>query len=341
MRAAFIEKPGLVYFADKPEPQIQRRDDVKIQVRYTGICGSEVHAFHGVHPFRIPPLVSGHEYSGVVVEVGPDVKNVKVGDRVTSDPQIGCGECVFCKSGHYNQCTHKKVLGATYWSGSFGEYIVTPEHTVVPLPESVDFPSGALIEPIAVGMHPVCESGVGPGKSACFVGFGPIGMGMFLSAKYKGCTETYVTDLKQYNVDLATQMGCTLAINSGENNAVETIMEATDHQGVDFVFLGFATNATYDTAFKVAKPGGTIVQVALPAGPLTLDFGAMYAKELTIRGSNMYTRKDYQEVINSIDRGMDLSHFITDTFPIEKVSEAFDTIERQDHPIIKTMLYFD
>lgn len=340
MRAAFIEKPGLVYCTDKPEPQIEHGSDVKIQVRCTGICGSEVHAFHGVHPFRIPPLVSGHEYAGVVVEVGPDVKSVKPGDRVTSDPQVGCGTCVFCRSGHYNQCTSKKVLGATYWSGSFGEYLVTPESTVVPLPDSVDFSSGALIEPIAVGMHPVREAGVGPGKSACFVGFGPIGMGLFLSAKYMGCRETYVTDLKQYNVDLAASMGCTLAVNSRETDAAEAILQATGGQGVDFVFLGFATPETYETAFRVARPGGVVVQVALPAGPLTLDLGALYAKELTVRGSNMYTREDYEVVIDAIEKGMDLSHFITDTFPIEEVDKAFECIARQDHPIVKTMLRF-
>ena len=340
MRAAFIEKPGLAYCTDKPEPQIENSTDVKIQVKYTGICGSEVHAFHGVHPFRVPPLVSGHEYSGVVVEVGADVKNVKVGDRVTSDPQVGCGKCVFCRSGRCNQCLNKKILGASYWSGSFGEYIVTPESTVVHLPDSVDDPSGALIEPIAVGMHPVRENDVGPGKSACFIGFGPIGMGMFLSAKYLGCTETYVTDLKQYNVDLATEMGATLAVNSKENDAVKAILDATDGVGVDYVFLGFATNATYDTAFQVAKPGGTIVQVALPSGPLTMDFGAIYAKELEIKGSNMYTLDDYKMVIDAIDSGMDLSHFITDTFSAEEVDQAFDCIERQDHPIIKTMLRF-
>lgn len=339
MRSAFIEKPGLVYFADKPEPQIERPDDVKIRVCYTGICGSEVHAYHGVHPFRIPPLVSGHEFAGVVSAVGPAVKDFKVGDRVTAEPQYGCGSCDRCKSGRYNLCPDKRVLGASYWSGSFGEYIVTPEQTVLHLPDAVDLPSGALIEPIAVGMHPVRESGIGPGKSACFIGFGPIGMGMFLSAKYLGCEETYVTDLKDYNVELAQAMGCKMAINSAKSDPVQAILDATGG-GVDVVFLGFATNATYDTAFQVAKPGGTVVQVALPSGPLTLDLGAVYAKELTIRGSNMYTRKDYELVIDAIAKGMGLSHFITDTFPIEEVDQAFACIEAQDHPIIKTMLKF-
>ncbi|WMJ83753.1 zinc-dependent alcohol dehydrogenase [Oscillospiraceae bacterium LTW-04] len=340
MRAAFIEKPGLVYFTDRPEPQLEKSDDIKIRVCYTGICGSEVHAFGGVHPFRIPPLVSGHEFSGVVSEVGSAVKDFKVGDRVTADPQVGCGKCAYCQSGQYNLCPDKRVLGATYWSGSFGEYIVTPEHTVLHLPESVDFPSGALIEPIAVGMHAVRENGISSEKSACFIGFGPIGMGAFLSAQYLGCQDMFVTDIKEYNLELARAMGCKSALNPAKTDAVKAILEATDGYGVDVVFLGFASLSAFETAFQVAKRGGTIVQVALPTGPLSLDVGPIQAKELHIRGSNMYVRKDYELVIDAISKGMDLSHFITDTFPIEEVDKAFDIIEKQDHPIVKTMLHF-
>ena len=126
MRAGFIEEPGKAYFKEVPEPQIEKSTDVKIKVVVTGICGSEVHAYHGKHAWRVPPLVSGHEFAGIVVEVGSDVTSVKVGDRVTAEPQYGCGDCPQCRIGKYNICKNKKILGATYWSGSFGEYVVVP-----------------------------------------------------------------------------------------------------------------------------------------------------------------------------------------------------------------------
>lgn len=121
-----------------PEPQIRYDKDVKIRIRKCGICGSEVHALHGMHPFRIPPVLSGHEFAGDVVEVGKGVTKFKPGDRVTGEPQYGCGECYYCKHGMYNLCTSKRVLGASYkvpeldngeWTGSMGEYIVVPEKT--------------------------------------------------------------------------------------------------------------------------------------------------------------------------------------------------------------------
>ena len=114
MRAGFIEKPMKAYFInDAPEPQLERDTDVKIQVRATGICGSEVHAYHGKHPWRVPPVVSGHEFSGVVVETGSAVTTCRPGDRVTAEPQYGCGHCYLCQSGRYNLCPEKKILGAS------------------------------------------------------------------------------------------------------------------------------------------------------------------------------------------------------------------------------------
>lgn len=151
--------------SDMPEPQIRYDKDVKIRIRKCGICGSEVHALHGMHPFRIPPVLSGHEFAGDVVEVGKGVTKFKPGDRVTGEPQYGCGECYYCKHGMYNLCTSKRVLGASYkvpeldngeWTGSMGEYIVVPEKTVVKLADNVSYEEGALIEPVANGIYAPC-----------------------------------------------------------------------------------------------------------------------------------------------------------------------------------------
>ncbi len=165
MRAGYFPELGVAEFrSDMPEPQIRYDKDVKIRIRKCGICGSEVHALHGMHPFRIPPVLSGHEFAGDVVEVGKGVTKFKPGDRVTGEPQYGCGECYYCKHGMYNLCTSKRVLGASYkvpeldngeWTGSMGEYIVVPEKTVVKLADNVSYEEGALIEPVANGIYAV------------------------------------------------------------------------------------------------------------------------------------------------------------------------------------------
>ena len=150
MRGGYIEDIRVAYYRDDlPEPQLEKPTDVKIRVRACGICGSEVHAYLGEHPFRIPPLVSGHEVAGDVVAVGEAVTAVKVGDRVVVEPQYGCGECWYCKHHLYNVCTAKKVLGSGGWSGGLGEFIVTPEQTVISLANALSYEEGALIETVA------------------------------------------------------------------------------------------------------------------------------------------------------------------------------------------------
>ena len=236
MRAGYIDDIRSACFRDDmPEPQLaeNQRDWVKIKVRCCGICGSEVHAYHGLHPFRIPPLVSGHEAAGDVVEVGPDVKNFKVGDRVVVEPHYGCGECWYCKHGLYNVCTSKKVLGAGGWSGALGEYIVTPEKTVIQLADSLSYEEGALIEPVANGMYAVRNSNITEESTICIIGAGPIGIGDFLCAKLYNPKLIVMVDISDFNLGKAKEMGAEVLVNSRSENLYDRIMELTDGLGVD------------------------------------------------------------------------------------------------------------
>ena len=207
MRAGYIEKPLTAMFRnDMPEPQITAGNMVKIQVKATGICGSEVHAYHGRHAWRVPPLVSGHEFAGIICEVGNDVTAYKVGDRVTAEPQYGCGHCDLCESGNYNLCADKKILGATYWSGSFGEYVVVPEQCVIPLASNVSFEQGALIEPLAVGMHAVRTHEVGRDSTIAVIGCGTIGLGVILSAGCYAPEKIIGIDVVDFNLEKAKEV---------------------------------------------------------------------------------------------------------------------------------------
>lgn len=342
MRAGYIsEIKKAVFLKDAKEPEITKADQVKIKVVSAGICGSELHAYHGIHQWRVPPLVSGHEFAGDVVEIGSDVTMCKVGDRVTAEPQYGCGECSFCKSGRYNICPDKKILGATYWSGSFGEYIVVPQQTVVKLGAKVSYDEGALIEPIAVGMHAVRENRVNENSSIAIIGTGTIGLGVYLSAKVFNPKQIIMIDVADFNLEKARQMGCLATFNSLKEDVAQKVMELTDGIGVDITFLAFGNAPTVRQACEITRRGGIVSEIAVIPSGTVMPFDLLQIKELTLVGSNMYVSEDFEVVCRAIEEGkMDLSKFITKNYPIEDFAEAMDVTDRREEPVVKTMLHF-
>lgn len=342
MRAGFIEKPMVAYFRDDvPEPELLRATDVKIQVKVTGICGSEVHAYHGQHPWRVPPLVSGHEFSGVVAAVGSAVTTCKPGDRVTAEPQYGCGRCQECKSGHYNLCPEKKILGASGWSGSFGEYVVVPQQCIVPLPESVSFEEGALIEPLAVGMHAVRAHHVDSTKSVAVIGCGTIGLGTVLSAACFKPKLLIGIDVVDFNLEKALTMGAHYGFNSLQNNVAQKIWELTEGRGVDVTFLAFGNDACVRQAAEITRRAGVISEIAIMNKEVKASFDLIQVKELHVDGSNMYVRDDYEAVLAHIaDGSMKPEGFVTKRFPIEQMTEAMEFTDKKPEPIVKTVLQF-
>lgn len=326
-----------------PEPQIaeDQRDWVKIKVRCCGICGSEVHAYHGLHPFRIPPLVSGHEAAGDVVEVGPDVKSIKVGDRVVVEPHFGCGECWYCKHGLYNVCTSKKVLGAGGWSGALGEYIVTPEKTVIPLADNLTYEEGALIEPVANGMYAVRNSNITEESTICIIGAGPIGIGDYLCAKLYNPKLIVMVDIADFNLNKAKEMGAEVVINSRQENLYDRIMELTDGLGVDMTFLAFGDEPTLNQAASITRRGGQMIQHALMVDGIGFPYRVHQQHELDFKAYNMYRREDFELICNAIAEGkMDLSHFVTQRYPIEQFKEAMIMADKRPEPVLKVMMEF-
>lgn len=340
MRSGFIEKPEVAYFKDSEEPCIQHPNEVKIRVKVTGICGSEVHAYHGKHAWRVPPLVSGHEFAGEVCQVGSAVTRCKVGDRVTAEPQYGCGHCAFCRAGKYNLCPDKKILGATYWSGSFGEYVVVPETCVIPLAPNVSYDHGALIEPLAVGMHAVREHHVNEDSTIAIIGCGTIGLGVLLSAQRFHPKKIIAIDVVDFNLQKAAQMGASLTLNSTHDPVVQRVLEETGGQGADITFLAFGNAACLQQAAEITKRGGTIAEIAVMAN-VPAPFDLIQIKELEVCGSNMYTADDFTEVIAGISDGsIVLDGFITKRFPIEQFSDAMEWADKRPEPVVKVVLDF-
>ena len=330
-----------VFRDDMPEPQLEKDTDVKVRIRCCGICGSEVHALHGKHPFRIPPIVSGHEVAGDVVEVGSAVKDFKVGDRVVVEPHYGCGECWYCKHGLYNVCVNKKVLGAMGWSGGLGEYIVTPECTLVHLSDTLSYEEGALIEPVANGMYAVRNTEITKDSTICIIGAGPIGIGDLLCAKLYEPRLIIIADISQFNLDKAKEMGAEHTVNSREKDLYQEVMALTDGLGVDMTFLAFGDEPTLNQAASITRRGGQLIQHALMLDGIGFPYQVHQQHELDFKAYNMYQRKDFELICQAIDQGrMDLSHFVTQRYPIEEFAQAMHMADKRPEPVLKVMMEF-
>lgn len=342
MRAGYFEAVHVACFRDDmPEPQITKPDDVKIRIRCCGICGSEVHAYHGKHPFRIPPIVSGHEAAGDVVAVGEAVTQFKPGDRVVVEPHYGCGECWYCKHGLYNVCTNKKVLGSGDWSGALGEYIVTPERTVIRLADNLSYEEGALIEPVANGMYAVRNSNITPETTIAIIGAGPIGIGDMLCAKLYNPKLIVMADISDFNLEKAQLMGCEHVVNSRRENLHDVIMDMTDGLGVDICFLAFGDEPTLSQAASITRRGGQMVQHALMLDGIGFPYQVHQQHELDFKAYNMYQREDFELICKALNEGrMDLSHFVTQRYPIEQFKEAIEMADKRPEPVLKVMMEF-
>jgi len=344
MRAGYFEAVHVAYFRDDwPEPQIEKADDVKIHVRKCGICGSEVHAYHGKHPFRIPPIVSGHEVAGDVVAVGEGVTEFKVGDRVVVEPHYGCGKCWYCKHDLYNLCPSKKVLGAGGWSGGLGEYIVTPERTVVHLADNLSYEEGALIEPVANGMYAVRNSNITEESTICIIGAGPIGIGDLLCARLWNPKLIVIADIADFNLEKAKLMAPeVVTVNSAKEDLQTRIMELTDGVGVDMTFLGFGNEPTITQACAVTRRAGQVIQHAMMEDGIGFCYRLHQQHELDFKAYNMYRKKDFELICEALAAGkMDLSHFVTQRYPIEQFEEAMHMADKRPEPVLKVMMSFD
>ncbi len=339
MKTAFFSEIGKVELREAPEPKLTHADWVKVRLVNTGICGSDVLGLCGGHPKRMPPLVSGHESSGIVVETGAAVTGFKRGDRVAIEPQFGCGRCPCCLEGQYNLCPNKTVLGTAGWSGSFAEYITAPGSTLFRLPDNIPFEQGALLEPLAVGMHAARKSGVGPGKTAVVIGGGPIGLACMLGCRVCGAGRVIVLDMLEYNLGVAKQMGADETVNVGKENVVKRLLELTSGHGADSVFISAGAPQAILESAEMARPGGSLMLLAhFGHKPPGFDAGVFRAKGLSMTGTVMFTREDYEACVQALSSGsIDPAPMITKIFPLDDCAAAFELAQNRSENFIKLM----
>ena len=321
---------------ERPKP---RPGEVLIKVKYCGICGSDIHAYHGVHPFIKPPIVLGHEFSGTIEELGEGVEGLKVGQRVVVEPLLTCGKCLNCRLGHYNRCVVMKVIGAQT-DGAFSEYLTVPAHRVMSLPDEVSFKHGALVEPLAVTVHAVKRAGPIGGLNVVVLGAGPIGLLTACVAKRYGANEVLITDLSDYKLEVAKSLGIDHTVNVRREDPVKVAKDVFGPEGVDIVFECVGSNpVTISQAIDMVHRGATIVIVGVFKEEIPVKVGLIQDRELELKGTAVYIFKDFLDAIELLrKKEIAIDRLISKVFSLKELKDAFKYIEDNRDKVIKVLI---
>lgn len=313
---------------DEAEPEITRDDLVKIKIAYSGICGTDLHTFKGMYKKSEPPLILGHEFSGVVVEVGSKVTKVKVGDRVTSETTFEtCCECEFCETKHYNLCLTRKGLG-TQINGSFTEFIVSREESVHKLPDNVSLLSAALCEPLSCVTHACLEqTTIEAGETVVVFGPGAIGLLTCMVAKAKGATVILAgTSKDATRFELAKTLDIDRIVDQNAEDLVEVVMGMTNGAGANKIFECSGVIHALNKAFEIIKIRGEIVQVGVFTEEInTVNLGYFFSKEIKYAGSRSQKPSAWHLTLDLLGKGLlEPEKIVTMVTDLDNWREAFE-----------------
>lgn len=301
-------------------------DEVQIAVSHCGVCGTDLHIFHGNMDHRVTlPQVIGHESSGTIHAVGSAVKDWRPGDRVTVRPLDPCGDCPACRAGHSHICMKLKFIGIDT-PGAMQSLWTVPAHTLHRLPDSLSFELGALIEPLAVACHDVRMGGVVAGEYAVVQGGGPIGMLVALVARHAGA-RVLLTEVNPFRIAIARELGFE-ALNPAETDVVKLVEDATDGAGADVVFEVAGAPAAAAMMTKLVRVRGRIVVVAVYAKPVEVDLFKLFWREIQVIGTRVYEPEDFEKAIALAESGvLPLDRIITRELSLDHLADAFHEME--------------
>lgn len=332
MKAAVLYGKEDIRLEEVPDLTIKPDDpfNVLIKVNAAGICGSDIHFYNGQYANRLPRVaVLGHELCGEVVYVCDDVKNLQRGDRVAIEPLIGCGECVFCKSGDYHLCSNLKHIGKHY-TGGFGQFVKAPESKCVKIPDHVNYQSAALLDCYVVGVHALHRVPVSISDTVVVYGGGPMGFCTAQVAKAARAGCIILVDLFQEVLDIGKQVGIDYVINPTKDDPVGKVMEITEGRGADIVFDSVGGHAPIlDSEVRMLRPQGTLGMIGVRQ-EATFELSKAHLKELDIIFVFSYACWNYQTEFSiamtllETDK-LQTTPVVTHTFPLDRIDEAFET----------------
>lgn len=321
---------GNVGLLEVPMPTI-RPGHVLIEVKAAGVCGTDIHIYHGEYASQ-PPVIMGHEVAGLVAEIGEGVTNCQVGERVTCETYFSvCNRCDFCRSGLPNLCPQRKSIGSGV-HGGFTQYVLVPAHNIHHLPANVDLIAGALSEPLTCCVHALERTHVEPGETVLVSGPGAIGLLMAQVVKAAGAKVIVLgTGVDQARLELAQTLGADLTLNVEEGTTPQVVAELTNGVGADVVFECAGVGASARSCLDLVRRRGRYGQVGLFGKPITLDLDLVCYKELEVHGSFAHLPSAWRKALKLMASGqVQTRPLVSSILPITEWQAAFAAFERRE-----------
>ncbi len=340
MKGLVYHGPNVLRYEDIPDVE-PGGDEVKIRVKAAGICGSDVHGYLGLTGRRIAPMVMGHEFAGVVEEVGAGVSGWEKGDRVTAYPVYYCGECPKCRDGMQHLCERRRQYGVLSENGAFADFLCVPARCCYRLADRVSFAIGSLMEPLAVSyraVHRVAPEAIA-GANVFLVGTGTIGLLALACAKMRNPARIIVSDLSDARLEVARRMGATDGVNPSKEDVREKVLELTGGVGADIAFEAVGAAPTVRQAMSALRVGGTAVWIGNNKPTVEVNMQEIVTRELTVRGSFLYRLDEFETVVGLLNRGaFDAGPVISHQAPLSEGAALFAKLAGDPGDWIKVIL---
>lgn len=341
MKALLLSSYRHLEIADVPEPS-PGTEDVLIRVGACGICGSDVHGYDGASGRRIPPVIMGHEAAGTVAAVGSGVKQFSLGERVTFDSTIYCGQCEYCLRAETNLCNNRKVLGVSCGdyrcAGAFAEYVVVPQRIVHRLPDTLSFSEAAMLEAVSVAMHAVSLSRIEPEDTALVLGAGMIGLLILQALRAAGCAKVWVADIDASRLKLANELGATVVLQATGKELPSKISDLTGRNGVDLAMEAIGINETVAAAIDCVRKGGAVTLVGNITPEVTLPLQKVVSRQIRLQGS-CASAGEYPQAIDLVASGqIRVKPLITAVAPLEDGPRWFERLYSREPNLLKVVL---
>jgi threonine dehydrogenase-like Zn-dependent dehydrogenase len=312
--------------------------EVLVKVKAVGICGSDVHGYLGKTGRRTPPMIMGHEFSGIVEETGAGVKNVKPGDQVVVFPYTSCEHCPLCQKGVINQCPDKKFFGVFTTNGAMAQYVSARHDLLFPLPKGTEYVHGALAEPLSVSARAVSKADIQPGSTVTIIGAGTIGLMCLILAKVKKPRTIVVVDIIDSRLRMARELGADFTINPKKDDEARFISERL-RGGTGTVIEAVGIEKTVQQSMNWVSRGGKVAIVGLSEKMMALDMHEIVNKEVRIEGSFLYDRREFQDILKQLpDLKSSLDRMISLTAPLSEGVGLFKRLASMEENLLKVML---
>ncbi|MDR3077426.1 MAG: galactitol-1-phosphate 5-dehydrogenase [Planctomycetota bacterium] len=341
MKALVLKEYKRFVLEDVPEPEYGA-EDVLIRVKAAAICGSDVHGMDGSSGRRIPPVIMGHEASGVIEKAGSGVRGFKPGDRVTFDSTIFCGKCYFCRRGEINLCDNRKVLGVSCGEyrlhGAFAEFVAVPSHVLFPVDARITFEQAAMVEPLSVAFHALRRSSASLNDTVAVVGAGMIGLLVIQLLRVAGCGRIVAVDMVDARLDLARKFGADLLLRSDRDDVVKEIQAVTGGRGADAAFEVVGMTPTSQLALASVRKGGSVTLVGNIKPMVEVSLQSAVLRQITLYGS-CASAGEYPACLDLIASGkVNVDSFISAVAPLSEGDSWFQRLYAAEPGLLKVIL---